>query len=112
MTKGLVKQIFSENFNRLLAESEYTQKTIAERLYVSKQTVSAWSTGQNSPRLDKLQELAELFGYSSADLLKPYEPKDQLSKPAQYLIEQIKKASTEKVEMMAKIWETISVYAR
>ena len=46
-----------------------TQEQLAERLGVSRQTVSKWETGGGSPNLDSLQAVARLFDVSVDDLL-------------------------------------------
>ncbi len=46
-----------------------SQEGLGERLYVSRQTVSQWETGQTTPSLDSLCRLREIFGVSVDDLL-------------------------------------------
>ena len=45
-----------------------TQEQLAERLNVSRRTVSRWETGSNVPDLDVLIEMAD---YYDVDLLNP-----------------------------------------
>lgn len=47
-----------------------TQEKLAERLGVSRQTISKWETGESIPELDKLLELSNLFSCSLDSLLK------------------------------------------
>ena len=47
-----------------------TQEKLAERLGVSRQTVSKWETGEVCPELDKLIELSKLFSCTIDALLK------------------------------------------
>ena len=47
-----------------------TQEKLAERMGVSRQTVSKWETEESYPELDKLLELSELFSCSLDVLLK------------------------------------------
>lgn len=47
-----------------------TQEKLAERMGVSRQTVSKWETEESYPELDKLLELSELFSCSLDALLK------------------------------------------
>jgi len=47
-----------------------TQERLAERMGVSRQTVSKWETGETVPELDKLLELSALFSCSLDKLLK------------------------------------------
>ena len=50
--------------------SNMTQEKLAERLGVSRQTVSKWETGEAIPELDKLLELSSLFSCTLDALLK------------------------------------------
>ena len=43
---------------------------MAERLDVSRQSVSKWETGQSVPELDKIVRLADLFGVSVDELVR------------------------------------------
>lgn len=46
-----------------------TQERLAERLAVSRQTVSKWETGEAYPELDKLVEISRLFSCTMDELL-------------------------------------------
>ena len=60
-------------FGRILRQTRQvqgmTQQELAERLFVSRQTVSSWETGRNLPSLETLARLAELLGVSTDYLL-------------------------------------------
>lgn len=47
------------------------QSDLARVLHVSKQTVSDWIAGKKFPRVDKMQELANLFGVYMSDMYTP-----------------------------------------
>lgn len=47
----------------------YSQEDIANKLNVSRQTVSKWETNQSVPDIDKLVPLCELFNISTDELL-------------------------------------------
>ena len=53
-----------------------SQGDLAERLNVSRQSVSKWETGQAVPELDKIIKLSELFGVTTDYLLKDNTPDD------------------------------------
>src|SRR5690554_4654243 len=44
-----------------------TQKDLAEKLFVSPQTVSKWENNQSEPNLATIKQLADLFGISVDD---------------------------------------------
>ena len=46
-----------------------TQDDLAQKLYVTRQAVSRWETGETSPSADTLMELSKLFGVSINTLL-------------------------------------------
>ena len=52
---------FRERFNELLESTPKSRSTIAEEFGVAKQTISAWATGQSSPRTPVVSSLAEYF---------------------------------------------------
>ena len=54
----------------LRTQAQMTQLTLAEKLDVSRQTVSKWEIGTAQPELDKLVALSELFHVSTDYLLK------------------------------------------
>ena len=54
----------------LRTQAQMTQLTLAEKLDVSRQTVSKWELGTAQPELDKLVALSELFHVSTDYLLK------------------------------------------
>ena len=53
---------FRERFTELIESSPKSRTEIALDVGVAKQTISAWLTGQNSPRLPVVVALAEYFG--------------------------------------------------
>lgn len=51
-------------------QMELSQGELAERLEVSRQSVSKWETGASVPELDKLVRLCDVFGISLDELVK------------------------------------------
>ena len=51
-----------------------SQEDLAEKLGVSRQSVSKWETGQSVPDLDKIIRLADLFGVTVDELVREGEP--------------------------------------
>lgn len=63
------KAIFAENLKRLMAEKGCRQVEIARLLGVSKATVSAYCSGIQMARMDKLEMLARHFDVSISSLI-------------------------------------------
>jgi transcriptional regulator with XRE-family HTH domain len=53
----------------LRKEKELTQEQLAERLGVTRRTVSRWETGSNTPDLDILIELSDLYAVDLREIL-------------------------------------------
>lgn len=60
----------SEKIFALRSEAGLSQGDLAEKLEVSRQSVSKWETGQSVPDLDKIIKLADLFGVSVDELVR------------------------------------------
>lgn len=50
-------------------EKKITQEELADKLNVTRQTISKWETEESLPDLDKIAPLCELFGISADELL-------------------------------------------
>lgn len=61
---------FGENLQFLRKNENMTQEELAERLDVSRQSVSKWESGAAYPETDKIIQLSEMFGCSVDSLLK------------------------------------------
>lgn len=64
--------IFAEKLMNQRKKLGYSQEQLAERLGVTRQSVSKWESGQAMPELSKLVTLSELFGISLDYFAKDY----------------------------------------
>lgn len=64
-----ISNIFTQNLKKLLEENNMAAKDLAEKLEVRASTVSMWLTGKNSPRMDLLDKIADLFNIPVSILL-------------------------------------------
>jgi len=58
-----------EKLMKLRKENAWSQEEFAEKLNVTRQTVSKWELGQTTPDTDNLTKIASIFGISVNDLL-------------------------------------------
>ena len=61
---GIKVSSFQERITELIRESGKSQAAIAADFGIAKQTISAWVTGQNSPRQPIVYALSMYFGVS------------------------------------------------
>lgn len=73
---------FAENLMGLRRSRGWSQEDLGDRLGVSRQTVSKWETGQTTPELEKLVELAAVFDRSIDELVGRETPGERLGSPA------------------------------
>ncbi|RMC49789.1 XRE family transcriptional regulator [Lactobacillus sp. ESL0228] len=64
-----MENIFVEQLNKLRRKQRLSQNDLAQKLYVSRQSVSKWELGETEPDITKLINLAEIFGVSLDYLL-------------------------------------------
>lgn len=60
---------FAEVLVSLRSKRQMTQQELAERMFVTRQAVSRWETGETTPSADTLLVLSRLFGVSVNTLL-------------------------------------------
>lgn len=59
----------SKNIKRLRTQNNMTQEDLAEKMHVTRQTVSNWEIEKNQPDIDTLQTLANVFNTDINDLI-------------------------------------------
>lgn len=60
----------NEKISQLRNDNNWSQEELAEKLNVSRQSVSKWESGQAKPDLDKIIALSNIFDVSTDYLLK------------------------------------------
>lgn len=60
---------FAQKLRQMREKAGLTQGDLADKLDVSRPAVSSWESGKIRPRLNKLQQLADLFNTTVADLM-------------------------------------------
>ena len=59
----------SENLQRLRREKGLSQEDVAQKLFVSRQSVSKWENGNAEPGVENLKALANLYGVTLDELV-------------------------------------------
>ena len=68
MTEGRIR--LGAEIQRRRKQLGLTQEELAQRMDVSRQSVTKWETGQSAPDLDRLVQLGEVLSISLDELLK------------------------------------------
>ncbi|MBF7094289.1 helix-turn-helix transcriptional regulator [Streptococcus sp. HF-1907] len=62
----------SRNIKDFRKNSGLTQRELAKKLQVAPTAISAWELGRNQPLMDKLEQMAQIFGVKKSELLGEY----------------------------------------
>ena len=90
------KDIFAKNLRLYLSKSGKTQKEVAKSIGVSAPTFHEWCAGKKTPRMGKVEKLAEYFGILKSDLIE-----DKQKQPVENELSVIKREFMKKVENMS-----------
>lgn len=86
---------FDENLRAFRKQKEFSQEYLAEKMNVSRQTISKWENGTAMPDLKKLTDLASLFDVSMDELLGTSAPDYKTSESDNAELEVLKQAFDE-----------------
>lgn len=62
--------VFSERLKSEREKKGWSQAELAEKIHVSRQSVSKWETGKNYPNIEVIIDLSDLFGITIDELLR------------------------------------------
>lgn len=65
------ENVISEQIQKFRKQMGWSQPQLADKLSVSKQTISNWETGTKTPRMGKIQEMSELFNVKVSEFTDP-----------------------------------------
>jgi transcriptional regulator with XRE-family HTH domain len=65
---------FNNKLYELRKQKGFSQEELANRLNVSRQTISKWEIGESTPDMEKLVAISDLFNVSLDELVKGQEP--------------------------------------
>ena len=63
------RKMFSQNLQKIRSEKNLSQEQLADKIGVSRQTISARESGKASPELDKITAISKLFSVSIDELV-------------------------------------------
>ena len=75
---------FNNKLYELRKQKGFSQEELANRLNVSRQTISKWEVGESTPDMEKLVAISDLFEVSLDELVKGEEPK--LAEPSEQIV--------------------------
>lgn len=74
-----------KNIKKLRIARKMTQEDLADKMFVTRQTISNWETGKNQPDLETLSAISSLFSVEPTELIYGIQPSYKLFQK-QYII--------------------------
>lgn len=90
-------------FKELRNEKNITQEQLAEKLGVSRRTVSRWETGSNMPDLDILVEMADYYDVDLRELIDGERKSEKMNQELEETVLKVADYSNEEKRRMTKI---------
>ena len=75
---------FNNKLYELRKQKGFSQEELANRLNVSRQTISKWEVGESTPDMEKLVAISDLFEVSLDEMVKGEEPK--MAEPSERIV--------------------------
>lgn len=97
-----------EKLFELRKEKNLSQEEVADKLNVTRQTVSKWETNQSTPDFDKIIPICQLFGISTEELLTGNKKEERHTEEQNQVIEEKKEKVLSKNEVRRKSAEVVS----
>lgn len=97
-----------ERLFELRKSKNLTQDDVAEKLKVTRQTVSKWETNQSTPDFDKIVPLCELFEIGVEELLTGKKPQESKAEKQEYKNEKGEEKVLTKQEVKEKSAKVVS----
>ncbi|VTS13180.1 DNA-binding protein [Streptococcus pseudoporcinus] len=69
---------FAKQLKKYRLEKNYSQDTLADQLFISRQAISKWENGDSTPDLENLVKLAEIFDVTLDQLVRGKESTSSL----------------------------------
>ena len=104
--KEWTTDIFAKNLRYYLGVAGKSQKELAQIIGVSAPTVNEWCKGKKTPRMDKVEKLANYFGILKSDLIedKPKQPeRSELSAKKREFIAKVEGMTEAQLERLEQI---------
>ena len=64
-----VENMIGDNIKKYLRENNISQEELAEKIGVTRQSISLWENNQTQPSIDNIVVIAKVFNLSTDDLL-------------------------------------------
>ena len=101
--------MFAKNLKQIRLQSNLTQKSVADFLHISPQSISKWENGESTPSIDFLPTLAQLFDCSIDDFFKEKHTESKVDDIQMFLSflkyfegEEVTEKAEDPIEFMAK----------
>ena len=101
--------MLSEKIMTLRKKKGWSQEELAEKLDISRQSVSKWESASSVPDIDKIIQLSRIFGVSTDWLLKDEEETDVVPREEEYKETDVKVVSMEEAGRFIELERKLAI---
>lgn len=101
--------MLSEKIMTLRKKKGWSQEELAEKLDISRQSVSKWESASSVPDIDKIIQLSRIFGVTTDWLLKDEEETDMVPREEEYEETDVKIVSMEEAGRFIKLERKLAI---
>lgn len=80
------KEVMARNIRKYLGYNKMTASELAQKIGVSKASMSSWVNGNFYPRIKSIEKMAEVFGCNKSDLIEDKNANDLPSNSVDYMV--------------------------
>ncbi len=104
---------FGDNLKQIRKNKKISQEELAEKLGVSRQSISKWETGENFPSMQNIMCLCDIFKCKINDLVhENFADIDSLDEEIKMSVVKFKKEKQKKMKMISKVIYVLSKIVR
>ena len=104
---------FGENLKKIRKANNISQEKLADKVGVSRQSVSKWETGESYPEMNNILELCKIFHCNINDLVNDsIVDMNSLDEEVKKNVVKFKKEKQQKIKVLSKIISVISKIGR
>lgn len=104
---------FGDNLKQIRKSKKISQEELAEKLGVSRQSISKWETGENFPSMQNIMCLCDIFKCKINDLVhENFVDIDSLDEEIKMSVVKFKKQKQKKMKMISKVIYVLSKIAK
>lgn len=104
---------FGDNLKNIRKQKKISQEELAEKLGVSRQSISKWETGENYPSMTNIMCLCDIFHCKINDIIhEDFKDIDSLDEEIKMKVAKLKEKEQKKMKVLSKILQIFAMIGK